>query len=68
MVTVDIDDRTPVGKELLVEIHKRSNAVLRIYTKKPDIMPEGYMTAEEWHVRCKKNISEIFRKYEHGVL
>ena len=33
-----------------------------------DAIPQGYMTAEEWRGRCKKNISEIFRKHEQGVL
>jgi len=69
MVTVEIDDRTSEGKELLMEIHKRPYAVRRIYDgKQGGIIPEGYMTAEEWRVRCRKNISGIFRKYEHGLL
>ena len=33
-----------------------------------NIAPEGYMTADEWRARCKKNIAEIFRKHEHGLL
>jgi len=27
-----------------------------------------YMTAEEWIIRSKKNISEIFRKHEQGLI
>ena len=53
MVTVEIDVK---DKRVLTEIRKRSN------------VPEGYMTAEEWRTRCKKNISEIFRKNSHGLL
>jgi len=41
---------------------KRSDTALN------DAVPQGYMTAEEWRGRCKKNISEIFRKHEQGVL
>ena len=68
MVTVEIDNRTPEGRDLLIEINKRPYAARRIYDGKQDGIPKGYMTAEEWRVRCKKNISEIFRKYEHGLL
>jgi len=68
MVTIEIDERTSDGKELLMEIHNRPYAVRRIYDRKQDGIPEGYITAEEWRIRCKKNISEIFRKHEHGLL
>ena len=68
MLTVEIDEQTPDGKELLIEIHKRSNAVREIYTQKRNEVPRGYMTAEEWLSRSKKNISEIFRKHEQGLL
>ena len=53
MITIDIDVK---DKELLTKICKLSK------------LPEGYITAEEWRTRCKKNISEIFRKYAHGLL
>jgi len=33
-----------------------------------DEIPCGYITAEEWLIRSKKNISGIFRKYEQGLL
>ena len=68
MVTVEIDDKTVEGKELLMEIHKRPNAIRSVYTEKLNGVPEGYMTADEWRIRCKNNISEIFRKHEHGLL
>ena len=68
MITVEIDDKTPEGKELLIEIHKRSNAIRKVLARKHNGVPEGYMTADEWRNHCKKNISEIFRKCEHGLL
>jgi len=68
MLTVEIDEQTPDGKELLIEIHKRHNAVRKIYTHNRDGIPYGYMTADEWLSRSKKNISEIFRKHEQGLL
>jgi len=67
MVTVEIDDKTAEGKELLMKIRKYPNAARRVYTGKLNGIPEGYMTADEWRTRCKGNISEIFRKYEQGL-
>ena len=57
MITLELDSKISADRI----IHKRSDAVLHR-------IPEGYMTAEEWRIRCRKNISEIFRKYEQGVL
>ena len=46
---------------------------VRILEKRSDIIqnevaPKGYMTAEEWRSKCRKNISEIFRKHEQDIL
>ena len=68
MVTVEIDDKIAEGEELLIEIKKRPNAVRRISAGKQNIAPNGYMTAEEWRSRCRKNISEIFSKHGQGLL
>ena len=64
MLKVEIDELTPNGNELLIEIHKRHNAVRKIYIQNRDV----YMTADEWLSRSKKNISEIFRKHEQGLI
>jgi hypothetical protein len=60
MLTVEIDEQILDCKEL----HKRP----KIYTQSRDEVPCGYITAEEWLIRSKKNISEIFRKHEKGLL
>jgi hypothetical protein len=60
MFTVEIEEQTFDSKELL----KRP----KVYTQIRDEVPCGYITAEEWLTRSKKNISEIFRKYEQGLL
>ena len=60
MFTVEIEEKTLDCKEL----HTRTKK----YTKSRDEVPDGYITAEEWLTRSKKNISEIFRKYEQGLL
>ena len=39
-----------------------------IAAKNRSEVPCGYITADEWLTRSKKNISEIFRKYEQGIL
>ena len=60
MITVEIDDKTPEGKELLIEINKRSNVIRKVFKRNQNGVPGGYMTAEEWRSRCRKNISEIY--------
>jgi hypothetical protein len=49
----------------LISINKNANF---IGNEKHDVMPKGFITAEEWRIRCKKNISDIFKKYEQGNL
>ena len=60
MLTVEIEEQILDCKEL----HTRP----KIYSQSRDEIPDGYITAEEWLTRSKKNISEIFRKYEKGLL
>jgi len=60
MFTEEIEEQTLECKEL----HKRPI----IFAHSRDEVPNGYITAEEWLTRSKKNISEIFRKYEQGLL
>ena len=67
MITVQINEKTDEGRELMKEVHKRPRSARRVADMK-DGMPEGYLTAEEWRDRCKKNISEIFRKHDEGTL
>jgi hypothetical protein len=68
MLTIEIDNRTREVNDLLTRINKQSDTVQNSYPEQQNIIPEGYMTADEWRTRCKKNISEIFRKYEQGIL
>jgi hypothetical protein len=67
MITVQIDDSTLEGQELMAEVHKRPASAHRVYHYRNG-KPEGYLTAEEWRDKCKRNISEIFRKHEQGLL
>ena len=60
MFTEEIEEQTLDCKELYTRP--------KICTQSRDEVPVGYITAEEWLTRTKKNISEIFRKYEQGLL
>ena len=60
MLTVEIDEQILDSKEL----SKRP----KLYAQTLDEVPCGYITAEEWLIRSKKNISDVFRKYEQGLL
>ena len=63
MITVKIDDKTPEGKELLIEIHKRSNAIRKVFARKHNGTPQEYMTADEWRSHCKK----IYLKFSENM-
>jgi len=60
MHTVEIDEQTLDSKEL------REHP--KVYAQTRDEVPCGYITAEEWLTRSKKNIADVFRKYEQGLL
>ena len=60
MLTVKIDEQAIDSKEL----SKRP----KVYAQTRDEVPCGYITAKEWLTRSKENISDVFRKYEQGLL
>ena len=67
MLTVEkiennISDKIFVTESLL------SDSFLKEHTHIQNGVPNGYVTAEEWLTQSKKNISEIFEKYEKGIL
>jgi len=68
MVTLKISENILDNKELLMGVDKQFNTVQKHNSSNYNSIPEGYMTAEEWRSNCKKNISEIYRKYEQGLL
>ena len=68
MISVELKEQNIHGKGMFVEMPKHNNTFRSNSSKKINKIPEGYMTADEWAVRCKKNITEIFRKHEQGLL
>ena len=64
MQALNIEEQSRVSKEFSTESHVVGN----IYAQELNGVPCGYMTSDEWLARSKKNISEIFRKHEQGLL
>lgn len=64
--TVKIDDKTRNGKKILNDLRRYRSGVEFENPAVTGIIPEGYMTSEEFRVESRKDLDEICRK--HGVL
>jgi len=64
--TVKIDDTTRNGKRILEEIRRYRTGVVFENPAVTGIVPEGYMTAEEFARRGKEKIEKYYK--EHGLL
>jgi len=64
--TVKIDDTTRNGKKILNDLRRYKTGVEFENPAKNGIVPEGYMTSEEFRIESKKDLDEICKK--HGVL
>ncbi|MEI6753677.1 MAG: hypothetical protein WCK78_10970 [Paludibacter sp.] len=64
--TVKIDDNTRNGKKIINDLRRYRKSVKFENPAVTGIVPEGYMTAEEFKVETTKDIEEICRK--HGIL
>jgi hypothetical protein len=64
--TVKIDDTTRNGKKILNDLRRYKTGVEFENPAKTGIVPEGYMTSEEFRIESKKDLDEICKK--HGVL
>ena len=65
--TVKIDDSHPLGKKLIAEMRKYSEAVeFETPAIVNDIAPEGYMTSSEFEKRAMKKVDKFCN--EHGIL
>jgi hypothetical protein len=63
--TVKIDDTTRNGKKILNDLRHYRKGVEFGNPAVTGIVPEGYMTSEEFSVESKKDLDEICKK--HGV-
>ena len=64
--TVKIDDTTRNGKKIITDLRRYRKGVEFENPAVTGIVPEGYMTSEEFMDKSKKDLDEICRK--HGLL
>ena len=64
--TVKIDDKTRNGKKIINDLRRYRSGVEFENPAESGVIPEGYMTSEEFRVESRKDLDEICRK--HGVL
>jgi len=58
--TVRIDDKTPTGKKILNELRKYSKVVTFEDPNVTGVIPEGYVTGEEFRKTVKENLRKKF--------
>ncbi len=64
--TVRIDDNTRNGKKLIAEIQRYKKGVEIDNPAKSGIVPEGYVTGNDFEMMVKENI-QVYCK-EHGII
>jgi len=64
--TVKIDDNTRNGKKIIIDLRRYRKGVEFENPAVTGIVPEGYMSAEEFRIESKKDLDEICKK--HGLL
>jgi len=64
--TVKIDDTTRNGKKIITDLRRYRKGVVFEDPAESGVIPEGYMTSDEFRDRSKKDLDEICRK--HGLL
>ncbi len=62
--TIKIDDKTPTGKRLIKELRKHHKIVEFENTAETGVVPEGYLTGDEFENQVKDELS----KYNNVVL
>ena len=64
--TVKIDDKTRNGKKILNELRHYRSGVEFENPAVTGVVPEGYLTSEEFRVESMKDLEDVCRK--HGLL
>ena len=64
--TVKINDTTPNGKKIIKDLRRYRKGVEFENPAETGIIPEGYMTSEEFSDKSKNDLDENCRK--HGLL
>ena len=64
--TIHIDDSTIKGKQLVKKLQKETAIVHFDNPAISGIIPEGYLTVEEFRTEAKAKVNQRFK--EHGLL
>ena len=64
--TVYIDDTTVAGKRFMDENKRRRKGIEFANPAVTGIIPDGYMTGEEFEKRVKAELTELYKK--HGLI
>ena len=64
--TIKIDDKTPTGKRLIKELHKHHKIVEFKNPTETGVVPEGYLTGDEFENQVKENLIAYCK--ENGIL
>jgi len=62
---VKIDDNTRNGKKIMADLRRYRSGVVFENPAETGIIPEGYLSSEEFRIESKKDLDEICRK--HGI-
>ncbi len=63
---VKIDDSTPTGKKIVKDLRRHRKAVKFENPAETGIVPEGYMTGDEFWDIARQNLDNICK--QHGLL
>ena len=63
---VKTDDKTPTGKRLIKELHKHHKIVEFENPAETGVVPEGYLTGDQFENQVKENIISYCK--ENGIL
>jgi hypothetical protein len=63
---VKIDGSTPTGKKIIKDLRRHPKTVKFENPAETGVVPEGYMTGEEFWDLAKKDLDNICKK--HGLL
>lgn len=64
--TVKIDDKTPTGKRIINDLRKHKKVVEFENPAETGIIPEGYVTGDEFESQVKENINTYCKK--NGII
>jgi hypothetical protein len=64
--TVKIDDKTPTGKRIINDLRKHPKTVIFEDPEVTGVIPEGYVTGDEFESQVKENINSYCKN--NGII